>query len=114
MNRNAHQIFGWYDKWPNVKFVTCCADTDARGKVVGGTGHACRIAKSVGIPIYNIREYLKKCDSKYVIPFILRDIQSGEEHMKLAVSEFENQMMNTGLIGLKSKKDDPNIWMELN
>ena len=114
LNRNAHQIFGWYDQWPKVNFVLCCADTDRYGKVMGGTGHACRIAKATHTPIYNIREYLKTYNSTDAVKILFEKIKSDEDRRKLALAKFENQMMTTGLLGIKSKKDDPNIWMELN
>jgi hypothetical protein len=53
MSRNWHQIVG-YDQYPKVSFVMCCADQDENG-IFGGTGQACRIAKSMNIPIFNIR-----------------------------------------------------------
>lgn len=54
MSRNYHQIMG-YKKYPKVSFVVCCANEDEKGNVEGGTGQACRIAKSENIPIINIR-----------------------------------------------------------
>jgi len=62
MNRNAHQIHGKHP-YPKVKFVVCCANEDKQGNVLGGTGHACRIAKSLDIPVINIRSqknYMKQ------------------------------------------------------
>jgi hypothetical protein len=55
MARNYYQIMG-YDKFPRVSFVVCCADFNAKGSILGGTGQACRIAKSLKIPIFNIRK----------------------------------------------------------
>lgn len=53
MSRNWHQIVG-YDIYPKVSFVVCCAN-EVDGAVQGGTGQACRIAKDMNIPIFNIR-----------------------------------------------------------
>lgn len=36
------------------KFVICWAPMDAAGKPTGGTGQGCRIAESLGIPVYNL------------------------------------------------------------
>ena len=55
MCRNYYQIMGWYYIYPRVDFVICCADEDINGNVLGGTGQATRIAKSLNIPIFNIR-----------------------------------------------------------
>jgi len=54
MARNYYQIRGYLD-YPTVSFVVCCADEDINGNILGGTGQACRIAKSLNIPIFNIR-----------------------------------------------------------
>lgn len=54
MARNYYQIHGYKD-YPKVDFVMCCADQDNLGNVKGGTGQAVRIAKSMNIPIINIR-----------------------------------------------------------
>lgn len=53
--RNYYQIHG-FDDYPPIKFVVCCSDTNADGEVIGGTGHAVRIAKHLGVPVFNIRE----------------------------------------------------------
>jgi hypothetical protein len=55
MSRNWHQIVG-YGNYPEVKFVVCCANRDEHGNIIGGTGQACRIAKSKNIPVFNIRD----------------------------------------------------------
>lgn len=53
MARNYHQVHG-YNQWPIVSFVICCSN-EVNGKVIGGTGQAVRIAQSLRIPIFNIR-----------------------------------------------------------
>jgi hypothetical protein len=80
MARNYHQIMGiesysvaknspinntQIDKiiYPVVSFVVCCSNRDENGKIVGGTGQACRIAADLGIPVFNIR------DSGWETPF---------------------------------------------
>ena len=55
MARNYHQIHGILD-YPRVSFVICCANRDEHGKIIGGTGQACRIAESLNIPVINIRD----------------------------------------------------------
>lgn len=50
MNRNALQLLGLDGNTP-VEFVVCWT---ANGKDSGGTGHACRIARYFGIPVYNL------------------------------------------------------------
>jgi len=61
MARNYYQVMG-YGEYPVSEFVVCCADEDRYGEVTGGTGQAVRIAKSLGLPIINIRTdgWLKK------------------------------------------------------
>jgi hypothetical protein len=54
MARNYYQVNG-LNNYPVVDFVLCCADVDKKGNVKGGTGQAVRIAKSMNIPIINIR-----------------------------------------------------------
>lgn len=54
--RNYHQIMG-YDKYPPVKFVVCCANVGPDMQIIGGTGHACRLAEQNGIPVFNIRSH---------------------------------------------------------
>ena len=54
MCRNYYQIMG-HLVYPKVDFVICCADEDNNGNVLGGTGQAVRIAKSLNIPVFNIR-----------------------------------------------------------
>lgn len=54
MARNYYQVRG-YKEHPKVDFVLCCADEDKNGNVLGGTGQAVRIAKSLNIPVVNIR-----------------------------------------------------------
>ena len=56
MARNYHQIHGIYNL-PRVDFVVCCA-TIKGDEVTGGTGQAVRIAKSLGIPVINLRDPL--------------------------------------------------------
>lgn len=63
MARNWHQIIG-FGKYPPVSFVVCCALRDEDGKIVGGTGQACRIAEERGLPIFNIR------DPEWQTPFV--------------------------------------------
>lgn len=53
MIRNYFQIMG-YEKYPAVDFVICCAD-EIKGNIQGGTGQACRISKSMDIPVFNLR-----------------------------------------------------------
>lgn len=55
MARNYHQICG-AGECPQVSFVVCCVNKDSAGNYCGGTSQALRIAKSLNIPIYNIRE----------------------------------------------------------
>jgi hypothetical protein len=55
MARNWHQIVGW-EQYPQVEFVICCANRDNSGKILGGTGQACRIAEEKGISVFNIRD----------------------------------------------------------
>lgn len=55
MARNYYQING-FDNYPVVDFVLCCANRDNVGNILGGTGQAVRIAKSLDIPIINIRD----------------------------------------------------------
>jgi len=71
INRNAHQVLG-YDRYPLVSFVICCANVDNNGNVIGGTGHACSIAKSMLIPIYNLRNEndMKALEELYITPLI--------------------------------------------
>ena len=65
MCRNTHQILG-YQEHPRVRFVVFCS-TEVDAQVQGGTFQAVRIARSLGIPTFNIRnnetdklsEYLK-------------------------------------------------------
>ena len=54
MARNYHQIHG-NGRWPLVSFVICCSK-EVDGNVIGGTGQAVRIAKSLNIPVFNIRK----------------------------------------------------------
>lgn len=55
MARNSSQVLGYGDK-PRPVFVICCANpADNKGNVQGGTGQAVRIAMSVGIPVFNLR-----------------------------------------------------------
>lgn len=54
LTRNYHQIMGYKTHSP-VKFVLCCASVDKNGEIIGGTGHACRIARAHNIPIFNLR-----------------------------------------------------------
>jgi len=54
MARNHFQIHGNPPEWPQVSFVICCADHDSKG-VRGGTGQAVRMAKSLNIPVFNMR-----------------------------------------------------------
>lgn len=53
MCRNTHQILGYQD-YPRVSFVVYCA-TEVGGVVDGGTAQAVKIARSLGIPTFNIR-----------------------------------------------------------
>jgi len=55
MVRNYYQVTG-FNNYPKSEIVICCADEDDRGRVMGGTGQAVRIAKSMKIPVINIRE----------------------------------------------------------
>ncbi len=53
LGRNRHQVMG-VGKWPPVDFLLCCADETMFG-VKGGTGQTVRVARSIGIPVINIR-----------------------------------------------------------
>ena len=55
MTRNVFQVLGKNLKSP-VDFIVCWTED---GKISGGTGQAMRIAKSLGIPIFNL--YYKDC-----------------------------------------------------
>lgn len=55
MARNYHQVCG-IGSLPVVDFVIFCAD-EKNGNVLGGTGQAVRIAKSLNIPCINLRSY---------------------------------------------------------
>ncbi len=48
--RNMHQVLGEDLRTP-VEFVVCWTP---EGKVIGGTGHAIKLARSRGIPVYNL------------------------------------------------------------
>jgi len=56
LSRNYYQIHGLDENLPPVKFVVCCANTNANGEIIGGTGHAVRIASELGVPTFNIRQ----------------------------------------------------------
>lgn len=51
MARNCYQVLGFDLKTP-VEFIVCWTKD---GKIQGGTGQAMRIAKDLGIPIYNLQ-----------------------------------------------------------
>jgi len=53
MTRNVFQVLGDDLKTP-VDFVVCWTET---GKIEGGTGQAMRIARNMGIPIFNLFFY---------------------------------------------------------
>lgn len=53
MTRNVFQVLGNDLKTP-VDFVVCWTET---GKIEGGTGQAMRIARNMGIPIFNLFFY---------------------------------------------------------
>jgi hypothetical protein len=53
MCRNTHQVLG-FKEYPRVDFVVFCAN-EVNGEVFGGTSQAIRIARSIGIPTFNIR-----------------------------------------------------------
>lgn len=53
--RNYHQVMGIYP-YPVVDFVLCCASRNRNKEIIGGTGHACRIAYANNIPVINIRD----------------------------------------------------------
>ncbi len=53
MCRNTHQILGYKD-YPRTSFVVFCAN-EVAGIPQGGTAQAIRIARSIGIPTFNIR-----------------------------------------------------------
>jgi hypothetical protein len=53
--RNYHQVMGW-EVYPRSEFVICCAPFDSNNDESGGTGQACRIARSIHLPIINIRK----------------------------------------------------------
>lgn len=52
--RNYFQITGTTGVLSN--YVICVADLDKNNKEVGGTGYTCKIARSMNIPIINIRQ----------------------------------------------------------
>lgn len=54
MCRNTHQILG-YKEYPRVSFVVYCANESSDGTIFGGTAQAVKIARSIGIPTFNIR-----------------------------------------------------------
>jgi len=58
MARNYRQIMG-VGKYPMVKCVICCANPTKDG-VKGGTGQAVRIAKSISVPVFNVRDPMWK------------------------------------------------------
>lgn len=53
MCRNSHQILGYKD-YPRTSFVVYCAK-EIGGVPKGGTAQAVKIARSLGIPTFNIR-----------------------------------------------------------
>lgn len=53
-SRNSHQIMGWDLKTPTD--VVICWTPGGRGG--GGTGQAIRIAKDIGVPIFDAGKYL--------------------------------------------------------
>jgi len=55
MARNTFQVLG-YDLNTQISFVVCWT---REGKISGGTGQALRIAKDMGIPIFNL--FSKDC-----------------------------------------------------
>ncbi len=62
--RNAHQVLG-ADLASPARFVLCWTpdgSLDGRGRRVGGTGQALRIARHHGIPVFNIArlEHVKR------------------------------------------------------
>ena len=61
MTRNSFQVLG-LDLQTPVSFVVCWTQG---GKIAGGTGQALRIAKDLGIPIFNL--YNKDCLHKIKI-----------------------------------------------
>jgi len=54
MCRNTHQVLG-YKEYPRVSFVVYCANESSDGTISGGTAQAVKIARSIGIPTFNIR-----------------------------------------------------------
>jgi hypothetical protein len=64
MCRNTHQILGYKD-YPRVSFVVYCAN-EVGGEVEGGTAQAVKIARSLGIPTFNIRNNEIEKLSKYL------------------------------------------------
>lgn len=55
MSRNSYQVLG-YDLKSPVDFVVCWTPS---GKDEGGTAQACRIARSMNIPVYNLNDVLE-------------------------------------------------------
>ena len=53
MTRNVFQVLGMDLKTP-ADFIVCWTET---GKIEGGTGQAMRIARNMGIPIFNLFFY---------------------------------------------------------
>jgi hypothetical protein len=54
MTRNSAQIIGHCFGDPVSEFVICWTP---KGKVGGGTGQAIRVARSYGVPVYNLFNY---------------------------------------------------------
>ena len=61
--RNMHQVMGEDLKTP-VEFVICWTPD---GKVVGGTGHAIKLARLKGVPVYNLARPKDVADLRSVI-----------------------------------------------
>lgn len=56
MARNYHQVHGYGLLYPRIDFLICCATIIDENTIKGGTNQAYQIAKSLNIPIFNIRK----------------------------------------------------------
>lgn len=73
MSRNYFQIHGDESLgWPRVKFVISCTD-EKNGVYSGGTAQAIRIAKSLDIPVFNIRSKKWESELNQFISALLSD-----------------------------------------
>ncbi len=90
LNRNAHQILG-IEYYPKVKFVICCADVDKDGNEIGGTGHACRIAREQKIPVINIRKSSWKFELKVIFKKYKKDNDTNINEIIKMIKRFQTK-----------------------